>query len=463
MRFPLFFSLILVFFACQTPQSPETKSEPNPEDVRMIRSLFEDCLESGDTYALLEHLCLQIGPRLSGSENAAKAIDWTHNIMEKELGFDRVFRQDVMVPNWKRGEAEFCQIVGDPKPLSVLAIGGSVATPADGITAEVVEVQSLDEVDELGEAVRGKIVFYNRPFNQKSLSSGGGYGGAVDQRSQGAIRAAKNGAIASIIRSAGSGFDDVPHTGTHNYEDGVPRIPAAALGIISADRLTAALAQNPQTKVHLKMSCEWQDDAPSHNVIGEIKGSEHPDKIILVGGHIDSWDVGHGAHDDGAGCMHSIMALQTLRKLGYQPRHTLRAVMFINEENGSRGGKKYAELAKANNEQHIVAIESDGGGFTPRGFGLKGTPESLAKWRSWLPLFNPITISYINDGGGGVDIRPLHNETGTPMANLSVDGQRMFDLHHSPNDVFESVSRRELEMGTASLAALIYLVDKYGM
>jgi len=462
----LLISILLLAFACQKQEphlSAVAETAPDPTDIRMVEDIFKDCLANGETYGMLEHLCLNIGPRLSGSAKAEEALNWSADMM-KQFEFDSVYMQDVMVPNWKRGEAEVCKIVGEDDVLAVLAIGGSVATPAGGITAEVIEVQSLDEVDELGEKVKGKIVFYNRAFDQTSISTGGGYGGAVDQRVQGASRAAKYGAAAIVIRSVSSGFDDVPHTGTLRYAEDEPRIPAAALGVISADLLTKAIQANNQAQLFLKMSCEWHDDAPSHNVIGEIRGSEHPDKVIVVGGHMDSWDVGHGAHDDGSGCMQSINVLQTFKRLGIQPKHTIRAVMFINEENGTAGGKKYAELAKANDkESHILAVETDAGGFVPRGFGLSGSPEQLQKWRSWLPLFNKSVIGFINNGGGGVDIRPLNEETGTPVAGLITDTQRMFDLHHSANDTFDKVNRRELELGTASLTALIYLVDKYGM
>lgn len=439
----------------------------DPEDTRMVSSIFSSTLADGETHQLLDTLCHKIGHRLSGSEGAKKAVQWTRDVM-KDYKFDNVRLQPVTVPHWERGEKEICQIVPSASSenidLSVLAIGGSVATPDDGITAEVVEVFSLDEVDELGEEViKGKIVFFNRAFDQTNISSGPGYGGAVDQRARGASRAAKYGAAGIVIRSVTSAFDDYPHTGTLIYAKDAPRIPAAALGFKSADRLTEHLKKDKDLKLHLKMSCEWHPDAQSHNVMGEIRGSEFPEQVIVVGGHLDSWDVGHGAHDDGAGCMQSIMVLRTFQKLGYKPRYTIRAVMFMNEENGTRGGNKYAEVAKQNNERHLIALESDAGGFSPRGFGVTARDPVIEKMRSWLPHFDQMTIVFINKGGGGVDIRPLNTTMNVPLVGLYTDNQRLFDYHHSALDVFENVNRRELELGTAAMAALIYLIDKHGL
>ncbi len=428
----------------------------------MIKQIFEESLVNGEAYDLLRELCLDIGPRLSGSQNAADAVDWVEEKMIA-MDFDQVFKQDVMVPHWERGQPEVVRLMETGELLNALAIGGSGATPTQGIQAQVIEVESLDEVNDLGDKVKGKIVFYNRPFDQRHIQTGPGYGGVVDQRSQGPGTAAKLGAIAVVIRSASSAFDDAPHTGAQYIVPDADTIPALALGPISADHLSQALEVNPNLELFIQTGCQWFPDAPSHNVIAELKGTEFPEKIITVGGHLDSWDVGQGAHDDGAGCMHSIEVLRTLQALHYQPRHTIRAVMFINEENGTRGGEKYAELAQTNAEQHLIAIESDAGGFSPRGFGFSGEESSLEKLRSWLPLFPQATIGYINQGGGGVDVGPLHRETGTPMMGLSVDSQRMFDLHHSPNDNFETVNRRELLLGAASLTAMIYLIDQYGL
>ena len=211
------------------------------------------------------------------------------------------------------------------------------------------------------------------------------------------------------------------------------------------------------------MNCQTLEDAPSHNVIGELRGSEFPNEIITIGGHLDSWDVGQGAHDDGSGCMQSIQVVRLFQKYGIRPNRTIRVVMFMNEENGTRGGQKYAELAEKNQENHLIALESDAGAFSPRGFGVTAEDATIEKFRSWLPHFNQNTVSYFKKGGGGVDIGPLHRTLGTPTIGFIVDSQRMFDLHHSPNDVFATVHPRELELGTASIAGLIYLIDKYGL
>ncbi|MEM8896176.1 MAG: M20/M25/M40 family metallo-hydrolase, partial [Bacteroidota bacterium] len=427
--------------SCQ-PQQSEAQTaqeqELNLEDTKIIKQLFDEALTTRETYGLLDHLCNNIGHRLSGSEGAANAVIWTEQVMN-DYGFDKVYKQDLFVPNWKRGDKEIARIEGSNEELSVLALGMSVATPAEGLTAEVVEVRGLDEVESLGqEKIEGKIVFYNRPTDQRLITTGAAYGGAVDQRAAGPAVAAKYGAVGVIIRSVGTAFDDVPHTGTTRYQDSIPKIPAAALGILSADRLTEALKKDPSTKLFLKMNCQTLEDAPSHNVIGELTGSEFPDEIITIGGHIDSWDVGQGAHDDGTGCMQSIQVLRLFQKLGIKPKRTIRAVMFMNEENGTRGGLKYAELAEKNNENHLIALESDGGAFTPRGFGVTAEDATIEKFRAWLPHFDQNTVSYIKKGGGGVDIGPLNRTLGTPTIGFIVDSQRAFDVHHSPADVFTS-------------------------
>ncbi|MCB0685016.1 MAG: M20/M25/M40 family metallo-hydrolase [Saprospiraceae bacterium] len=436
------------------------------EDDRItIRSFYDEALTSRQSYHWLKDLCA-IGPRLSGSESSLQAIHWVKGVMDT-CGFDRVYLQPTLVPHWERGNPEKAILYdskGGEYPLNVLAIGGSVATPPGGITAEIIEVPSLMAIDDIPrEEIEGKIVFFNPPFDQTNIGTGASYGSNVGTRAQGAVKASQKGAIASVIRSVSSGDDDAPHTGTGHYEADVDSIPAAALGVRSADIVQHVLKLDPHAKMHLEMSCKWFEDAPSFNVIAELRGSEYPDEIIAMGGHMDSWDVGEGAHDDGAGCMHALGALKLLVDQGVTPKRTIRAVMFINEENGTRGGEEYADQAVKLGEKHLVAIESDAGGYSPRGFGITADEEQRLKLESWLDYFPKNTISYMSKGGGGVDIGPLHRADGTPMIGLSVDGQKMFDLHHSANDVFSAVHPRELELGTASMATLVYLLSQYGL
>jgi len=433
-------------------------------DSLTIRKIYNEALSNGKSYEWLRHLTKQIGPRLSGSEGAQKAVDWTKQLMEKQ-GFDRVFLQEVMVPHWVRGAKEVAYIQNGKQKTSVpiAALGGSVATPAKGVEAQVIEVKSFPELRALGaEKVKGKIVFFNRPMDPTKTITFEAYGGAVEQRANGATEAAKLGAVGAIVRSMGLAQDDNPHTGGMRYGTGVPLIPAAAISTNGANLLSKTLADNPGLTFYFKQSCESLPDAKSYNVVGEIKGSEKPNEIIVVGGHLDSWDLAEGAHDDGTGCVQSIEVLRIMKSLGIKPKRTIRAVMFMNEENGLRGGIKYADLAKQNNEKHIAAIESDEGGFTPRGFGIVGTAQQKEKVIQWKPLLAPYGLHDIGPGGGGADIGPLVN-IGTVLFGFKPDSQRYFDFHHTPVDTFEAVNKRELELGGASMAALVYLLDTYGL
>ena len=445
------------------------KNESVPFDQEtsdIINTFYSDALEKRESYELLRVLSKDIGARPSGSEGAKKAVLWSKKVME-DYGFDTVYLQEVMVPHWERGELEEAYFYNGKNKinLSILGAGGTVSTPTEGITAEVVEVSSLDEVDELGrENVEGKIVFYNKAFNQRYINVGTSYGETGFQRRTGAVKAAEHGALASVFRSLSSStYEDFPHTGGMSYKEGLDSIPHGGLGVLSSEKLSQALKENPRLNLTVKLSGKWFPDALSHNVVGELRGSKSPEKIITVGGHLDSWDVGEGAHDDGAGCVHSIGALRLFQKQNIKPNNTIRAVMFMNEENGLRGGQKYADVAVMDNEQHIAAIESDASGYVPRGFGFSGSDEQHKKIQDWLKYFDKNTISYFSKGGGGADIGPLHRQTGTPMFGLSIDGQKYFEMHHTAKDVFELVHARELELGTASLASLIYLIDKYGL
>jgi hypothetical protein len=437
-------------------------------DSVMMRKIYDEALVNGQCYQNLHYLCKNIGQRISGSANAQKAVEWGEQLM-KTYGFDKVFLQECMVPHWVRGAKEQGFIIEGTKktPVAICALGMSVATPAAGLTASVIELHSLDELKTLGEAgIKGKIVFFNRPFDPRFIETGRAYGTAGDQRFAGPAAAAKYGAVGVIVRSLTEALDNFPHTGTTRSGTGDQLIPAAAISTIAANELSAALKRSPSTKFYFKQSCELLPDAKSYNVVGEMTGSENPNKFIIVGGHLDSWDLAEGANDDGTGVMGSLEAVRILKAMGYKPKNSLRVVFFMNEENGDRGGEKYAELAAQNKEDHIAAIETDGGGFTPRGFGFTGlqTGSLKAMNQSWKKLFEPYDADKLTTGGGGSDIEPLQEKVpGVVLIGFRGDSQRYFDIHHTPNDVFENVNKRELELGSAAMASLMYLIDQHGL
>lgn len=435
-------------------------------DDQFIRKVYDEALERGESYEMLRYLTKNIGGRLSGSPQAAAAVEWTRQKM-MDYSFDTVFLQPVMVPHWVRGEVEIGRIVNSKKfgsmEIKVTALGNAVGTGPGGTVAEVVEVKDFQELAELGEEnIKGKIVFFNRPMDAKLMDTFSAYSGAANQRGNGPTEAAKYGAIGTIVRSLSSYKDDVLHTGSTNYGLNIPKIPAVAITAKDADFLSAQLKDDPELQFYFETHCEMKEDVLSYNVVGEIKGSTNPEEIIVVGGHLDSWDLSEGAHDDGAGCVQSIEALRLFKALDYQPKRTLRAVMFMNEENGLRGGRKYAELAAQNNEYHIAALESDRGGFLPVGFGITGTEAQQDKLLSWAPLFEPYGLHQFKRGGGGADISPLRTQS-VPTIGFLPDSQRYFKYHHTPIDNFEAVNQRELELGAASMASLMYLIDQYGL
>ena len=451
---------LLLFFTITLAQAQS--------DSLMLRRLYDEELVNGQCYQNLHYLCKNIGPRLSGSPNAQKAVEWGKKLMES-YGFDTVYLQKVMVPHWVRGAKEQGAIINGNNriPVAIAALGMSVATPANGITANVIEVHSLKQLDTLGDAaIKGKIVFFNRPFDPRFIETLRAYGTAGDQRNAGPAAAAKHGAVAVIVRSLTESIDNFPHTGGTNYAVNGIKIPAAAISTIGANHLSEMLKQNPALRFYFKQSCETRPDTVSYNVIAELKGSDNPHKYITVGGHLDSWDLAEGAHDDGTGVMQSVEALRLLKVMGYRPKNTIRAVFFINEENGDRGGLKYAELAGQNKEEHIAAIETDLGGFTPRGFSFDGAPPAMIQHinAQWKSLLEPYGSGRLIAGGGGSDIDPLKDKApGVILIGYLPDSQRYFDVHHSANDVFENVNKRELELGAASIASLIYLIDKHGL
>jgi hypothetical protein len=347
--------------------------------------------------------------------------------------------------------------------VDVIALGNTVGTGPGGITAPVVEVRDFDELKKLGQKnVQGKIVFFNRPMDPKHVTTFTAYSGAVDQRGSGPVEAAKQGAVGVVVRSMHVGHDDVPHTGSTRYQDDVKEIPAVAISTDDADLLSSLLKNDDNIRFHMETNGRMLGEKLSYNVIGELRGSENPEEIIVVSGHLDSWDVGEGAHDDGAGVVHAVEVLRIFQKLDIKPKHTIRAVMYMNEENGLRGGREYARVAKEKGEVHVAAMESDSGGFTPLGFSIDGSPKNTVKMQSWATLFVPYEVFLFVPGYGGADISPL-KEQGVPLIGYRPDSQRYFDYHHTKADVFEAVDDRELHKGAGTMAAMIYLVDKYGL
>lgn len=436
------------------------------EDSVMLRKLADDVLTHSTAYANLKVLTKEIGGRLAGSPQMPRAEQWGVNAL-KAAGADTVYLQECMVPHWVRGDKEEVRIISRRRdfvpPLQVLALGNSIGCGPEGITAPVVEVASFADLEAKKNEVKGKIVFYNYHFNPKFIKTFHAYGDAFMYRAAGASRASKYGALAVIVRSMSHAANNFPHTGAMIYNDSFPKIPAVAIGLEDADMLSNRINDDKDMKIFLHTSSHFLPDTIGHNVIAELKGSEFPEQVITVGGHLDSWDVNEGAHDDGAGCVQSIEVLRAFKALGIRPKHTLRVVLFANEENGTRGGRKYAEAAKAAGERHIFALESDAGGFTPRGFSFTASSEQRAKVKSWANLFLPYGVYDFDEEGGGTDVGPLNSNMGTPIGELSPDSQRYFDIHHAQSDVFEAVNKRELELGAFSMAALIYLIDKHGL
>ena len=458
--------IVYALIAFMTPLS--IKAQNGDEDAQMVRKIYDAALTQSMAYPWLYDMCTKIGPRLSGSAGAKKAVDYTRLMLDSS-GFSTKL-QACMVPHWVRGEKEVLKTVNSKtlknSELRVLSIGNAVGTGAKGVTGDIIEVKSLDEVDALGEKVKGKIVFYNRPMDRKQIHTFIAYGGAGDQRHTGPSRAAKYGALAVIVRSLSTELDDRPHTGALVYDPKYPKIPAVCISTNDAEKLSKALTTEGSIKVFMRTTCEMLPDVESHNVMGEIKGSEFPNEVIVVGGHLDSWDPAQGAQDDGAGCMQSMDVLNLMKRIGYKPKRTIRCVLFMNEENGGKGGAKYAEEAKANtNEKHIFAIETDAGGFTPRGITFDAETdiftEKFKKVTAWQTLLQPYGIEF-SKGGSGADIGPLKPQK-LLLAGLRPDSQRYFDFHHTAFDTIDAVNRRELELGAAAMASLIFLIDKYGL
>lgn len=439
------------------------------EEALFIKKIYDYTLGEGLCDQWLTHLSDTIGGRLTGSDNAALAVEYTQKVLADMPIVDKVWKQPCTVPKWVRGDIEEVSMSwagsDGQHPIKATSLGNTIGTDGQLIVGKVIEVHGLDTLETMDpELLEGSVVFYNRPMSPTRLSTGHAYGEAVDQRVHGASRASRHGAKATLIRSMTTLHDDLPHTGTQSYAPGVTPIPSLAISTNDAERLSQAL-QSHTVLAHIRNNPQMLDSVTSHNVVAEIRGSEYPDEIILVGGHLDSWDLGGGAHDDGSGCVHALQVIQTLQDLGYKPKRTLRCVMFMNEENGLGGGLAYAKASNEKGEFHLAAIESDAGGFTPRGFACSAMPEvfkpylaNLQKFDEWLDPYD----LYLKAGGGGADINPLKSQGGL-LIGFRPDNSRYFDLHHTAADVMANVNVRELRMGAAAITALVYLIDQRGL
>jgi len=429
------------------------------EDSLQFAKISTEILNNGTAYTELRDLTQNIGHRLSGSASYEKAVQWAAKEL-RAAGADKVWLQEVMIPVWERGK-ESLQIQtgnGQWKSVKMLSLGNSEGTGGKDVSGEVIMVQSLEEYEKLpADQVKGKVVFFNYPFSQSFVETFRGYSNAAKYRVNAASLTAKKGGKFAVIRSLSSAFDNVPHTGGMRYDEQYSKIPAVAIGNTVADEL-AGMLKNGKVTLKLNSHCGMKGEKLSHSVIGEING--HQDReVIIVGGHLDSWDVGEGAHDDGAGIVQSIEVLRTFKKLGIPNRHTIRVVCFANEENGVKGGIAYGKAAKENHEKHLFAIESDAGGFAPRGISMEMDVQKINQIKSWANLFFPYGVYNFEGRFSGTDLYPLH-DMGVPTAELVPDSQRYFDIHHTEEDTFDKVNRRELLLGAVAMTQLIYMIDK---
>lgn len=431
------------------------------QDSIMVSTIGIQTLKGNHMYEDLRYLCKQIGHRLSGTEAAAKAVAWGQKTL-LAAGADSVWLQPVMVPVWKRGREELLLDLGKGwQEFEMLSLGNTIGTDGVPLKAEIISFKSMEALKNASNKdIEGKFVFLDIPFPKDVTNTFDGYSFAVAMRGQGAILTAQRGGVGVIIRAISTTDDDAPHTGTARYSDTVKKIPAIAIGNTTADALAKYLSKHNTATAQLTSECHMQDAVLSYNVVAEYKGTKHPDKYILVGGHLDTWDVGEGAHDDGSGCVQSIQVLRTYKQMNYRPNNTLRVVLFMNEENGNKGGNAYADSSKAQQWKHVFALESDAGAFTPRGIGMIVPEKERKQALSWQPLLKQFGIYELGQEGCGVDITPLKN-TGVKAGELHPDNQRYFDYHHSRHDVFEAVNERELKLGAATMASFLYLVDQY--
>ena len=433
-------------------------------DKPTIDLIYKNALSSKTAYQNLQELCAKAPGRLVGSPQSEIAIKLLKAKVD-EIHPDSSYLQAFNTISWrpKTPAQAILKYKGKTTGLNVAYLGLSGSAPVAGVEAGVLEIQRMTQLDSLGEEkVKGKIVFFNRPMNNGFVNTFEAYGDAIDQRSIGATKASKLGAVGVLVRSLATELDDYPHSGVSKYRDGVKEVPNFAISTNDAEKLSAVLKSGGSPKVFLKGTTEKLDNVHTANVIAELRGSEHPEKIILIGGHMDAWFNTPGAHDDGAGCVQMMDVLRIFRELHIKPKNTIRLVLFMDEEMYQSGGKAYVDLVGKENKQHIACIESDAGAALPTGFELNGSEANLKSLKNVSQQLSDFGVFEIIPGYGGVDIDPL-KKYGFPLIGLLSSSQRYFEYHHSANDTPDKVSRREMQMGTASVASLVYLIDKYGL
>lgn len=455
--------LLIVSVTTFNSRAQEINADLLEKYKSIAKQITRTALEERKGYLMLRELAT-FGSRLNGSEGYYNAVNW---VKETLSGFDldTVWLQECSIPHWVRGNTEELTIITNndlKRNMDIAALGGSVGTENKTITAEVIEIKSFDELEQKNTMVKNKIVFYNAPFDNGELNTFRAYSKAVKYRVFGVSRAAKYGARAVLVRSVGAGNDNVPHTGTLRYDESSAKIPAVAISTKSSDYLSNLLQLNDNVKLELNLSCKNLPDTTGYNVIAEIRGSEFPNEIIVIGGHFDSWDKGIGMHDDGAPSLQTVEALYLFKRLGIKPKRTIRCVLFANEESGGSGAKKYSEFAESDSANyHLAAIESDRGAFTPRGFSVTADSAIIDKMQNWLPVLNECLIDWIRPGGSGADVGRIKGTKA--LLGYVPDTQRYMDLHHSSNDVFEAVHPREMELGSAAIAVMALLLSDFGL
>jgi len=448
--------------ACAAPTGPGGGDSRLADRYRGVAAALIDAARTRSlAHARLQHLCDRIGHRLSGSAALGEAVRWCEETMRAD-GLDGVRTEEVMVPAWIRGRESAVLLEPAERPLAMLGLGNSVGTPVGGIAAEVVVAADFDALAALGESVRGRIVLFNRPMPAFDPETGSGYGEAVPYRVSGPSRAAAMGAVAVLVRSLTATSLRTPHTGMLRYLADAPRVPAAAISVEDAEMLARFAASGERVVVRLSMEARFGPDVASANVVGEILGSEDPGEVVVMGGHLDSWDVGQGAHDDGGSCVAAMEALRLIRSLGLRPRRTLRVVLWVNEENGLRGARAYAEAHAAELKDHVAAIEADSGSYRPLGFTTPPAKDARgermrARLREVVALLDPVGAGALLDGGGGADIGPME-PAGVPQIGLMVDESRYFDIHHTEADTFDKVVKEELDLCAAALAVVGFVI-----